>query len=68
MESSATLNPTTYSQRTAGAHLASDDGQTLGEYAVVLTAITVTILLAVALLATSIGHHIVQIARLVVSA
>jgi Flp pilus assembly pilin Flp len=45
---------------------ASDErAQTLSEYAVILTVITITIILAVGLLSTNLGSHFVDIAKLV---
>ncbi len=48
------------------AQLREDEhAQTMAEYAVILTVITASIFLAVALLATNVGTHITNIAKLV---
>jgi len=44
---------------------AEERAQTMAEYAVVLTAITIAIFLALALLGTSLGAHITNVANLV---
>jgi Flp pilus assembly pilin Flp len=41
-------------------------GQTLSEYAVTITVITVGVVTAVGLLATNLGTHITKIAKLIV--
>ena len=50
----------------SGARVRGEEAQTTAEYAVILTAITVSVVLAVALLATNLGPHITDIANLVV--
>ena len=48
------------------AQLREDEGaQTMAEYAVILTVITASIFLAVALLGTNVASHITNIAKLV---
>jgi Flp pilus assembly pilin Flp len=42
-----------------------ESAQTLAEYAVILTVITATIVFAISVLATNIGSHISDIAKLV---
>ena len=45
-------------------HLGDERGQTMTEYAVILTVITSAIVLAVAMIATAVGAHITDIANL----
>jgi Flp pilus assembly pilin Flp len=47
------------------ARVRDERAQTMSEYAVILTAITVAVVLAVGLLSTSIGSHITDIANLI---
>jgi Flp pilus assembly pilin Flp len=47
-------------------HPQDELGQTMAEYAVILTVITATILFAIVLLATNLGTHITNIAKLIV--
>jgi Flp pilus assembly pilin Flp len=47
-------------------HPQDELGQTMAEYAVILTVITSVILLAIILLATNLGTHITNIAKLIV--
>jgi len=44
----------------------SELGQTMSEYAVVITVITIGVITAIALLATNLGTHITNIAKLIV--
>jgi Flp pilus assembly pilin Flp len=46
--------------------LRSELGQTMSEYAVVITVITIGVITAVALLATNLGTHLTNIAKLIV--
>jgi Flp pilus assembly pilin Flp len=45
-------------------HAGDERGQTMAEYAVILTVITAAVVLAVATLATGVGAHITSIANL----
>jgi Flp pilus assembly pilin Flp len=45
-------------------HAGDEHGQTMAEYAVILTVITAAVVLAVATLATGVGTHITDIAHL----
>jgi Flp pilus assembly pilin Flp len=47
-------------------HLQSELGQTMAEYAVILTVIAAVILVAIGLLATNLGTHITNLAKLIV--
>jgi Flp pilus assembly pilin Flp len=47
-------------------HLKGELGQTMSEYAVVITVITIGVITAIALLATNLGTHITNIAKLIV--
>jgi Flp pilus assembly pilin Flp len=47
-------------------NLRDDLGQTMSEYAVVITVITIGVITAIALLATNLGTHITKIAKLIV--
>jgi Flp pilus assembly pilin Flp len=47
-------------------HPQDELGQTMAEYAVILTVITAVILFAIVLLATNLGTHITNIAKLIV--
>jgi Flp pilus assembly pilin Flp len=47
------------------ASVLDESGQTMTEYAVILTVITVAVVLAIGVLSTNIGAHITDIANLV---
>jgi Flp pilus assembly pilin Flp len=57
----------TFSAQLRALHLRATEerAQTMAEYAVILTAITIAIFLALALLGTSLGTHITNVANLV---